>query len=401
MTTYTITGITDNPDNTAYRCLAAPPTAITGVSNGDQVTLHYSAELGSVYGISPFLAGRPGQRLFVNPDSADCSGTTCTITGYNVNNESFTSANGTALVLATPDVGVTDLEPTLWASTTNWPTYANLNPGGVFTVPSKAELTTLTGQMSVVNGQVFSVLVNNAGPAASIGNLSKASIASILNGKYNVWGDVPEVGAGNATPIKLCRRDQGSGTQVAASVFFFGVECGRSTSGVATQALPGALTSVVENGTTAKVRSCVQGDTGAIGFASLSISANYKTLNIDGVQANAHNAAAGFYPFAFEDYVLNRAATTQPAVPGVNNIVAALITNARRAANIPAIEGGGVGANGQWAATGTFRANYALPGGGFGNTKSVASWASTAQATTALAYRSGDNCKVLVNDNTT
>src|SRR5690349_16831608 len=58
MTTYSVTGAATNPDNQAYRCTAdGALTLPANVNAGDVVTLHYSAELGSVSGISPFLPG--------------------------------------------------------------------------------------------------------------------------------------------------------------------------------------------------------------------------------------------------------------------------------------------------------------------------------------------------------
>jgi hypothetical protein len=410
LTTYTVatTSVTTGaPDNEAYRCLAAPPSAITGVANGDQVTMHYSAELGSIYGISPFITGRPTTRLFVNPDSLDCSApsgnaSTCTISDYVTDTETFTSTNGTALVSVAPDVGVTDVEPKHWASAANWPGYTNVGAAA----PTTAEITT-AGTYKVMNGQLFSVIVNNASPIASLGTISSASMKALLTGVYDVWGDVPEVGGGNTTPIKLCRRDQGSGTQVSASIFFTGVECGRGSTGIVTQAAPGSITGgVVENASTGKVRSCVQGDAGGIGITSVGTSTNYVTLRLDGVQANAHNAAAGIYPFAFENFLLDKSASTQPSVPGVAGIVAKLVANAKKATTLPAVEGGSLLAtNGVNGVAGTWyvaapKSNFAIPATGFGNTKNVANWAVTSgAAVTALASRGGDNCKLLINSN--
>lgn len=417
MTTYTVTGPSNAPDNAAYRCVVNATPAIAGVVNGtDVLTLHYSAELGSIGGISQFLPGRPSTRLYVNPDGLDCpapvaNASKCVIASYDGSADAFTSTNSDALIPHAADVGVTDMEPKHWTNSVNWPANGWVNPGAVATqvTPTSTDLASLTPAPSPVNGQLFAAIVNNAGPLAAGGNISKASFAAIISGKYATWGQVPEVAGGNTTPIVLCRRDVGSGTQVAASVFTVGFECGRSTTNLASIASPGALSAanIFENPSTSALRTCVQNNTGAIGFASISLSANYTTLRMDGVQANAHNAAAGMYPYAFESFVYNKSASTQGAP--VSTIVSALITRAKSAATLPAAETGsvqaagnanGVGA-GQWYTTAP-TSNYAVPGGGFGNNafQSAASWAgNTTTAVTAMAYRSGDNCKLLLDNN--
>jgi hypothetical protein len=248
-----------------------------------------------------------------------------------------------------------------------------------------------------MNGQAFSVIVNVGGPLGDLtgGNgtksISSNSVKSILTGKYDVWGDVPEVGAGNTTPIKLCRRDVGSGTQVSASIFFTGYECGRSSTGIVTATNAGNLTSVVENASTGKVRTCVSGDVGAIGITSIGTGATYSTLKLDGVQANAHNAAAGIYPFAFESFLIDKGAAS-------GTLASVLIANAKKAANIKGQTESGSMTNGQWVAT-SVKSNFAVPAGGYGNTNNIANWSSTSQASTGLFSRSGDNCKVYFNGN--
>jgi len=294
--------------------------------------------------------------------------------------------------MATPMVGVTDVEPKFWAQAQNWPAYAAVGT----TAPTAAEIAAI-GTYGVVNGQVFSVIANNSSPIATVGNISSASMKAILTGKYDVWGDVPEVGASNTTPIKLCRRDQGSGTQVSASIFFTGFECGRSQTGIVTTAAPGAMApiasvdQVVENTTTGNVQSCVRGANGAIGITSISTSSNWTTLKLDGVQANQHNAAAGIYPFAFENFLINKSSG--------NAVVAKLLANAKKASSMGLAESATQTA-GVWAASSP-KGNFAVPALGFGNTKSIANLVTTSQAATALVSRGGDNCKVVFNDNGT
>jgi hypothetical protein len=417
MTTYSVTGAAANPDNQAYRCTAdGALTLPANVNANDIVTLHYSAELGSVSGISPFLPGHNATRLFVNPDSADCSvvGTvgTCTITSYSAANETFASASGDALVQKVPDAGATDVDPVKFAGNDNWLDVTGASPAFPYwgPLPTIAQLQAFqsSANQKVMNGQVFMVIVNPSNPIAAKGNISKASATAIFAGQYQTWGQVPEVGGGNTTPIKVCRREHGSGTQVSASIFFTGTECGvTGASRFVSQnvnnglgAKGGPAGGVQEDNTTGKLNTCVLGTNGAIGFRSIG-STTATILTLDGVEANAHNAAAGMYPYAFETWTYDNTATSG-ASPGAVGLYNTLVTNARRAAKIPAENGSQIAAGskgaGQWTTTAP-KVAYALAATGFGNTKNITNWVTTSVGPTAFGFRSGDACRALVNVN--
>jgi hypothetical protein len=374
VSTYTITGASIS--NEAWRC-AAGVTTITGISAGDVVTIHYNSELDTISAVAPLYYNNAiAPRLFVNPDSPDCVGTICTVASYSNQTETFSSVNGTALMPMNSfagravgpftqfDIGVLDVEIKFWSLPNNW-TDGTFN-AAMGTIPSAAGLVAIPGAI-ITNGHVFSVIVNSFGPAALVGNLSLQTISSIVAGKYNDWGDAPEIGGGNTTPITLCRMESGSGTQVAASIYFTGFDCARSSTAYASSAAPGALTNVVENTSTAAVRSCVQGDVGSIGVASLNTA--WETLDINGIQANAHNAAAEYYRFAYETVVYNRA-TTSGASVAVQGLASTLINNARRASKLTSqVEATAVvNGSGNWTVPSNRRAVYALPMGGIGNT---------------------------------
>lgn len=447
------TGSGGNPANEAWRCTVAASTGIAGLVAGvDVVTIHYNSELGSISGISPMVYDTDGAapRLFVNPGDAavgvastttDCPAgvlnntVNCTIAGYDNKTETYTPTSSAATLqsrnafLGLPvstanfdqfEVGVADVEIKHWAqpNTQNW-TDATFNTA-FNTIPTAAQLTTAAAGDVVMNGQVFSVIVNPASPAAVSGfNLSKQSIAAIFNGKYATWGSVPEIAtsatatpAQKATAIKVCRREFGSGTQVSASIYLTGKECGTSSQSLASIVSPGVLgANITEETSTGNVRTCVgdsngvAGTAGAIGIASLSIPAatatlQYSTLNVDGIQANAHNAAAGIYGFSMESHVYNKAAAAGASAP-VAAIVSSMITNARRSDKLTSqIEAGSMGTNGQWTAS-TRRANYALPITGLGNTPaSIAKWGVTATtAVVSLGTKNGNNCAINFNTN--
>jgi hypothetical protein len=443
------TGGSGNPSNEAWRCTVAAGTGIAGLVAGvDVVTVHYNSELGSISGVSPLAydTDSAAPRLFVNPGDAasgvastttNCpagvlGGTvSCNVVGYDNHSESLPTPDATLqsrnAFLGLPaqtanfdqfEVGVTDLEIKHWGQTQNW-TDATFNTA-FNTIPSVAQLNTAATGDVTMNGQVFSVIVNPSSPVSVAGfNLSKQSLAAIFNGKYATWGSVPEVAlnpastaAQKAQAIKVCRREFGSGTQVAASVFFTGKECAFSSQSLASQTTPGALgANISEETSTGNVRTCVgtagaaPGNAGAIGVASLSIPAGtatvqYNTLNIDGIQANAHNAAAGIYGFSMESHVYNKAVAAGASAP-VQAIVSSMITNARRSDKLTSqVEAGSMGANGQWTAT-TRRSNYALPIAGLGNTAaSTTKWGSVATtAVVALGTKNGNNCAINFNVN--
>jgi hypothetical protein len=414
-TTYTLSGPSNKPDNAAYRCAAlaaGSPALPSGINDGDIITLHYSAEFGSIYGISPFIA-RAGtatdynKRLFVNPDSADCTGSVCAIISYDPSTETFVSTNGTALVKVVPDAGITDLEASKFGSADNW-----LDPVAVAATapqPSQDLLNTFANSQKQVNGAVFTLIVNNAGPLAAVGNISSASARAILTGQYKTWGQVPEVGGGNANNIIVARRDHGSGTQVTTSVVFSGTECGQSGAPIVTASNGNKLAAPpVEYNTTGKITDAVVADANTIGFRSISVSALYKTLTVDGIEANAHNAAAGFYPYAAENFVFDNTGTSAPSAAALT-VFTTLLADARKATKLtPGIEAGSQSATGSWLVGTNLGATppvvpaavWAIPSATFGNAKSITNWKVTSGAAPiGLGTKGGDACKALLNTN--
>jgi len=410
-------GSTGAPANVAWRCTAAgsPP---AGINVNDVVTVHYNSELGSVSGVAPMVYDTGiARRLFVNPDSLDCSApvsnaSNCDMTAYDNHNETFTSAHGDVLqpmpartgqTFHQFDLGATDVEPKHWSLSQNWPDSSYAAAFG--SVPSSAALTTLAASGTVMNGQVFSVIVNNSGPMAGKSSISSASLRAIFTGQYQNWGEVPEVGGGNTTQIVLCRREHGSGTQVSMSIFITGNECGRSPQQIASIASPGNLgaANINEATSTGKVRTCVTGAAGGIGITSVAVNeASYHTLDIDSVQANTHNAANGFYPFWMESYAYNLSSASGAAAP-MAALAAQLITNARKVTALTTA--GNIETDAVQGASGTYtgsvrKSNFALPIGGTGNTPAtVAKAASVSAALVGLTTKGGDNCKLPFNSN--
>jgi len=348
------------PDIEAVQCTVTTSGQIPGatiVTAGDTITMQYAAELGSVWGIAPFLtstnAFTSGRHFLdiTNPNVCPPAGGACTVTGYS--RQTDLSSTGLAAAV-TPDLGATDAEPSLWVGGDDWPltagvgnSYPILGNASTNKQPTPQEILAFAAlpAQTRVNQQVLSVIVNTAAPTGSLTSLSKASITSILTGKFTNWGGVPEIGNSAITvPIIVCRRDHGSGTEVTASVTFTGAQCGpgsqpivRQRNGNVTPSLGKlAAANVIESATTNDLVACVTTKVGAIGIRSLSFNTNYVTLAIDGVEANAHNAASGRYPYAYDAWVY----TGSPTLTGAKLDVAnSLITDAQTASALAA-EGG-------------------------------------------------------------
>ena len=406
------------PDIEAVQCLVTTSAQIPGatvVTAGDTITMQYAAELGSVWGIAPFLtstnAFTSGRHFLdiTNPNVCPPAGGACTVTGYS--RQTDLSSTGLAAAV-TPDLGATDAEPSLWVGGDDWPltagvgnSYPILANASTNKQPTPQEILAFAAlpAQTRVNQQVLSVIVNTAAPTGSLTSLSKASITSILTGKFTNWGGVPEIGNSAITvPIVVCRRDHGSGTEVTASVTFTGAQCGpgaqpivRQRNGNVTPSL-GKLASanVIENATTNELVACVTSKVGAIGIRSLSFSSSYVTLAIDGVEANAHNAANARYPYAYDAWVY----TGSPTLTGAKLDVAnALITDAQTASAL-AHEGGTFTASlFLWTVSGNSNGAKAAAAGQYEPGGSAApslgaDWGNPSGAPEALYNQGGNSC---------
>jgi hypothetical protein len=385
--------------------ISQTPSLPTGVSSGDVVTMYYGAEFGSIWGISPFLtssitggtASRAATRgrMVLTPLA---TGGTQTVSSYNRDLDTASSGlTGPILV----DIGVSDNEPVLWASQDNWSYSDGLSysgPDGTGTnkvinvlgipgqgQPTLTQLESLEQTWTYVNGEVFTFVVEPThAPTNGITNLSEQSLRSIFTGQYKTWSEVPEVaaaGLSNASAnIVVCRRDHGSGSEVTTSWFLQGQECGGNNginefgsaiggpvrlvsantnpAGVnevnlaQTGTLDGFTSNPIENFSTNDIKSCLAANPGvSIGLAVLGPSGSYTTLKVDGIEANAHNAAFGIYPFYAEDWGYNGAAAHHAGA--ALNLANQLFTDVSVATSgvLPTENGSMV--SGSWVASGT------------------------------------------------
>jgi ABC-type phosphate transport system substrate-binding protein len=296
-------------DFRAYTCNLAAGAVTPG--GGETAVIYYRGEGGSVVGLKPLLTTGP-QILRLQLSSCAFNAATtgtlttnaCTTAGYNAVNDTATGG----LEKAVSQLGFADEEPLLFTGE-NYPnaaTFAFLQP--VLTATERATLN--TAAVAVV-GQAFGIYVNGQNAElGAVGNLSKTVLSNVFKGTYSDWNFVPTVNGNTVTttslPIKLCRREAGSGTQVATSLFF------NSLNGFASEASPGNLSlgsgggGVQENASTGAMRTCIDGNQGAIGYISSEADAgNRKQIRIDGQGGATGNnlgplIAIGQYDFWYE-----------------------------------------------------------------------------------------------------
>lgn len=432
-------------DMSFVSCTAGSSPLNSAISPGSTVTFHYSAELGSVWGVATMLgasgvSGYPTTHIFLTANGG------CTAGAYTASNASFAATCGnssspnyalyslgngsntgtdqfvgitstgstTMFITAQPDIMVTDLEPAQFTILNNWAT-ANCSPSlgcsganaslykAIGAVPNSTQVGNITP--AYMNGEVFGIIVYPPATDTALTNLSSTSVAAILQGDYTTWNQVPEVGTKDTadTAITLCRRDHGSGSQVAASLFFTGQECGLTNDG---GVLNQGASNVTLNGATSAMRSCVNAKAGSIGYLSLygnlpgqNEADSYVVMTIDGVQPNSHNAAAGYYKFATMTWgLLNPNDST-------SGVAATMITRAQTAADIQSALGGGesvtLGSNGQFSLTtaNTEAGYFSVTGIVDTGTASALDSVSTASIPVSLRNNSGNSCTVMAGQN--
>lgn len=310
-------------DFRAYTC-----TLKAGVvgAGGEAAVIYYRGEGGSVNALRPTLSSGPQiKRLQLStacastPSPPAGTAATCTVTGFSGVNDTATSG----LENATVELGFADEEPAMFtgANYPNAATFAYLQPSLTTT-----ERTTLNGAASPVVAQAFGVYVNSGASLNGLTGLSRNTLANIFKGTFDDWQYVPNDATGlpvsaSSLPIKLCRREAGSGTQVAASQFF------NAITGFASEAAPGNLPSVQENPSSGSMRTCIDGNAGAIGFISSEADAgSRRQIKIDGQGGAAGNnlgklIATSQYDFWYEMVAIKRPGLVNPTLALANKLI--------------------------------------------------------------------------------
>jgi ABC-type phosphate transport system substrate-binding protein len=300
------------PDFNAYSCTAA-----AGPFSGSTTTVYYRAEGGSVVGVLPLINNVAIKQLDLSPaggcPQATTGSVTCVVGGTSATNgktDSWTSGVFTPGIAA--QIGISDLEPKVFVGD-NFPTDYNF----IGPKRSAADLKSATLlPQNIVFQQTFGLILNNnTAGIAGVNNLSRQAIRDILTGGFANWNAVPaapvttsdgtalvsKVGAGpgvaNASvAIKLCNREEGSGTRTGTALYFLGDECTSTASAISD---PGP-----DNFSTTDEIACVQGTAGAIGYVSIDkqagLPAGVVAVAIDGVLPTNTKSALGLYDWVYE-----------------------------------------------------------------------------------------------------
>ena len=415
------------PDLSFTTCTAGAAPIGSGIAAGDTVTFHYTAELGSVSGVTMALGkagivGYPTQQIFLQNGPGCNAGThVCdagaakfaleaagvshggTCPDADVGKIKICGGNPAEIITISPDIDAMDIEPGKWSNADNWPNILlSVDPtdfpdanefAGYGPAPTAANLKKIptTGGGGILNGQLFAVITNGV-PGGDPTNLSHASLQSIFQGTYTTWSQVPEVGPvkdPGGTQITICRRDNGSGTQASASIYETGTECSLPN---VSSFLEADGVAVLINASTGALKSCVNGHAGSIGMLSLTGNLpggadTFKIETIDGVEVNAHNAAAGFYPYAYETFGVNHSGSA---------LAQQMLTRAKSQSALQAVLGSETvteTTNHQFhVSAGNPIGVFALPIAGNANT--VTSLKASPAIPVATGSRSGESCTV-------
>lgn len=323
-----------DPDFRVYSCtLKSGSPDLTDSIEGKTAAIYYRSEGGSVYGPGPIVKGVSVKRLRLTSACTTAASTafgTCAISGYVLATDAATDS--THIVNDVTDLGISDVEPVQHVGQ-NWPLTSPLGAE-----PTTAALSTLPAQS--LFGQPFGVIVKSTSPLTTI---TKEEVTSILTGSYGNWSQVPSAQgtalATSSAEIKVCVREDGSGSGSTSKIYFLNQGCGNSYVHA-----PGSIfgNTVSVNSTTANMEACVQAGDEWIGIPvnqRPTATTGTKFLNLNGVVPTELNAALGLY-----DYWYEATGTINPSLPAgdtrtlAENLVAAI----RKAANVPNGSGGAI-----------------------------------------------------------
>lgn len=275
---------------------------------GTSLLIHYRAEGGSVVGALPIAAGGSHPLKFLLTSGATTVGTlaapvTLAVTGTSATVGTTDGWGGPNLVAHDVDIGITDVEPGQLVGT-NFP---SLYSPAVFGAATPAQMAGLASKLKPLVDQVFGLFVNttniNGGAALQAINLSRESVANILDGTFSDWGQVPTVSGGQVSnagvgnsPITVVNRESGSGSRTTASIYFLDYNCAQSTRVIndPSPATDGFATGDVLNAATSTP--------GAITYASIDNAgkANLTTVTLSGVSPTTLAATSGDYDYWYE-----------------------------------------------------------------------------------------------------
>lgn len=268
--------------------------------DGQAVRIHYRARGGSVYGVHPVALALPIERMVVDA--------VCTVVA-----ERQWSCPAGRTVLAIPDAGVSDVEPTLFVGV-NLPTDATL-PAALHRPLTLQELASL--EIVRPYAAVVGIAVTDTLPLKTLRTMQ---VVQVLRGQsQGGFRSVPTVGY----PLILCRRVAGAGIEAAANAYFLGNPCIQESVGPVS-ATDGAADGVTvrEVASTEALVACLseafaRGEQ-ALGMLPVAYAptpeAGWHFIALDDASPTVRNAAMGRYGWIVEPALLWRATTVNGVV---------------------------------------------------------------------------------------
>ncbi len=315
-------------DYRAYSCTiktTAQDNTIPASIAGQSVLIVDRAKGGSIYGVLPVSRSTAIDKMVVS--AAGCS----TQAVSTINTAGKVGGTGTTYPLwqctttttAVPDMGVSDVEPAMFAAQINIDInstpdyYANpYNSTDANALDIKPEL-----------GAVFGIPVSNTigGVANAVTSLSKQQVAAIFSGTYYDWHQVnPAIPSG--TSINICRRVAGSGTQAGTNAWFMANPCLTPFGGSLTPLTDNGA-NVIENSSSGNVASCMNSHGNAIGLLGVETvpgtGDSWHFADIDGQSASTANAAQGKYDFFVESTFQYRTTGNTVAAKALMDVIRA------------------------------------------------------------------------------
>jgi PBP superfamily domain len=297
-------------------CGAAKAGNGASIPTGTITTVYYRGEGGSVVGALPLVgAGKPIKQLDISTAACQIAAPVTTGTSATVGT---TDGWGGCVTNHLVEMGVTDLEPTVFVP----PNYPSLYSPAVFGSATKTQLAGLIS--TPLFQQVFGIYVNtsgiNGGGTGQAINLSRETVANILNGNYTDWNAVPSATGGvvssTSQAITLVNREAGSGTRTGASIYFLGTNCSLA---------PGSLsdpTPANDGFATGDVLTTAAGKPGAITYASIDNSnASLSIASLSGVTPSNLAATSGQYDWWFEATAQKGPSITSPSGTALYNFL--------------------------------------------------------------------------------
>ncbi len=196
---------------------------------------------GSGQGVTP--VANATVKSYLETSACNAAAAVAAVAGNGSTNYTYRACGSANLFTQIPDMGVSDVEPTVFRGTlasgpdflqpANWETESG--PGLIFGVVVTTEFRDDLQAKQITAGKLAGGCVGSE-TEACMPSLPSWYVRSVFNGKFNNWtneeiyGQAPNPAAsGNETRVNICRRTQGSGTHATQLTYFHRTNCNRTS----------------------------------------------------------------------------------------------------------------------------------------------------------------------------